>query len=88
MNKKVWDIAYELDIEKSVEKTIEICNLVRRGLAETPYRIDMTTLLEAYIDKIFRDPLLRSTLLNILKYLMKRKNIGTIIINRIKRKTY
>jgi hypothetical protein len=48
----------------------------------------MTTLLEAYIDKIFRDPLFRSTLLNILKYLMKRENIGTIIINRIKRKTY
>jgi uncharacterized protein YqgQ len=88
MNKKVWDIAYELGIEKSVEKTIEICNLVRRGLAETPYRIDMATMLDAYIDKIFRDPLFRSTLLNILKYLVKRENIGTIIINRIKRKTY
>jgi len=88
MNKKVWDIAYELDIEKSVEKTIEICSLVRRGLTETPHRIDMTTLLDVYIDKIFRDPLFRSTLLNILKYLMKRENIGTIIINRIKRKSY
>jgi uncharacterized protein YqgQ len=88
LNKKVWDIAYELGIEKPVEKTIEICSLVRRGLAETPYRIDMATILDAYIDKIFRDPLFRSTLLNILKYLMKRENIGTIIINRIKRKTY
>jgi hypothetical protein len=86
LNKKVWDIAYELGIEKPVEKTIEICSLVRRGLAETPYRIDMATILDAYIDKIFRDPLFRSTLLNILKYLMKRENIGTIIINRIKRK--
>ena len=65
MNKKVWNIAYELGIEKSIEKTIEIFNLVRRGLAETPYRIDMATMLNAYIDKIFRDPLFRSTLLNI-----------------------
>jgi hypothetical protein len=88
MNKKVWDIAYELGIEKSVEKTIEICNLVRRGLAETPYRIDMATMLDTYIDKIFRDPLFRSTVLNILKYLMKRENIGTLILNRIKRKSY
>jgi hypothetical protein len=86
MNKKVWDIAYELGIDKSVEKTIEICNLVRRGLAETPYRLDITTILDAYIDKIFRDPLFRSTVLNILKYLMKQENIGTIILNRIKRK--
>jgi hypothetical protein len=88
MNKKVWNIAYELDIEKSVEKTIEICSLVRRGLTETPYRIDIATLLDVYIDKIFRDPLFRSTLSNILKYLMKREDIGTIIINRIKRKSY
>jgi hypothetical protein len=88
MNKKVWDIAYELGIDKSVEKTIEICNLVRRGLAETPYRPDITTILDAYIDKIFRDPLFRSTVLNILKYLMKQENIGTIILNRIKRKSY
>ena len=86
MNKKVWDIAYELGIDKSVEKTIEICNLVRRGLAETPYRLDITTILDAYIDKIFRDPLFRSTVLNILKYLMKQENIGTIILNRMKRK--
>ena len=71
-----------------VEKTMEICSLVRRGLVETPYRIDMATLLDVYIDKIFRDPLLRSTVLNILKYLMKRENIGTIILNRIKRKSY
>jgi hypothetical protein len=61
---------------------------VRRGLAETPYGLDITTILDAYIDKIFRDPLFRSTVLNILKYLMKQENIGTIILNRIKRKSY
>ena len=44
-----------MDIEKSVEKTIEICSLVRRGLAETPYRLDITTLLDAYIDKMFEE---------------------------------
>jgi hypothetical protein len=38
------------------------------------------------MDKMFRDPLFRSTVLNILKYLIKRENIGTIILNRIKRK--
>jgi hypothetical protein len=59
-----------------------------KRVAETPYRLDIATLLDAYIDKIFRDPLFRSTVLNILKYLMKRENIGTIILNRIKRKSY
>jgi len=71
-----------------LRKTIEICNLVRRGLAETPYRLDITTILDAYIDKIFRDSLFRSTVLNILKYLMKQENIGTIILNRIKRSSF
>jgi len=69
-----------------VEKTIEICSLVRSGLAETPYRIYMTTLLDAYIDKVFRDPLFRSTISNILKYLMKRENIGTINNKQNKKK--
>ena len=52
---------YELGIEKSVEKTIETCSLVRRGLVEAPYRLDITTLLEVYMGKMFRDLLLSHT---------------------------
>jgi len=45
---------------------------VRRGLVEAPYRLKPHVLLKAYTHKALHDPVFRSTLLNIPRYMARR----------------
>jgi hypothetical protein len=60
---------------------------VRRGLVEAPYRLKPHVLLKAYTHKALHDPVFRSTLLNIPRY-MARRDLGPKISARLTRRGY
>lgn len=83
-----WEVAEELKIEASLRELLEVCDLVRRGLAEAPYRLRPHTLARAYLRKALGDPTFRTTLPNALRYILSRKDIGTEILVRLIRRSY
>jgi hypothetical protein len=87
MNKRAWDIAVEHGVEEALEALLEACSLVRRGLVEAPYRLKSHVLFKAYTHKALHDPVFRSTLLNILRYLARR-DLGLRISARLTRRSY
>jgi hypothetical protein len=88
LNKGAWDIAVEHSVEESLETLLETCSLIRNNLVEAPCRIKPSILLKAYMGKLVNDPLLRGTLVNIVKYFASRRDIGEKIVSRITRKSY
>jgi hypothetical protein len=88
LNKRAWDIALEHRVEESLEALLETCSLIKNNLVEAPCRIKPSILLKAYMGKLVNDPLLRGTLVNIVKYFASRRDIGEKIVSRITRKSY
>jgi hypothetical protein len=87
MNKRVWSLAIEYNVEGALEALLETCSLVKAGLVEAPYRLKSHVLFKAYTRKALHDPLFRSTLLNILRYLARR-DLGLGISARLTRRSY
>jgi hypothetical protein len=88
LNKRAWDIAVEHRVEESLETLLETCSLIKNNLVEAPCRLKPSILLIAYMGKLVNDPLLRGTLVNIVKYFASRRDIGEKIVSRITRKSY
>jgi hypothetical protein len=57
------------------------------GLVEASYRLEPYVLFKAYACKALHDPLFRSTLLNILRYLA-RGDVGRRVLARLTRGSY
>jgi hypothetical protein len=87
MSRGVWSIAVEHGVEEALEALLEVCSLVRRGLAEAPYRLKPHVLFKAYARKALHDTLFRSTLLNIPRY-MARRDLGLRVSTRLTRGSY
>ena len=85
---RAWKVAAELGIEAALRELLEACDLVKRGLAEAPYRLRPHTLARAYLGKALGDSAFRATLPNALRYLLLRRNVEAEILNRLTRKSY
>jgi len=88
VNREVWGLAVDQGVEKALEELLRTCSLVKDGVVEAPCKLKPHVVLEAYLEKLLRDPYFRGTLPNILKYLAKRQDIGERIITRITRRSY
>jgi len=88
MNKRTWSIAVDQGVKEALGELLKTCSLVKLGVIETPYRLKLHIVLKAYLDKIVRNTSFRATLLNILKYITTRKDLGKKIITRIIQRSY
>ena len=88
LNSRAWRIAVDLNVKQVLREPLKICNLIKSGLAEAPYKLELHMIVKAYIEKTLEDPVFRATLPNMLKYIIIRKNIGAVILRRITRKSY
>ncbi len=88
MNRKAWDIAIEFGVERALQTLLHVCNLLRSGLVEAPYKLEQSILFRVYLDKALHDPVFRTTMLNILKYIILVRNSGRMIFYKITRKSY
>jgi len=88
LSTKAWRVAAELGVEATLRELLKVCDLVKRGLAEAPYRPRPHTLARAYLGKVLGDTVFRTILPNALKYLLSRRNIGTKVLGRLTRRSY
>jgi hypothetical protein len=88
LNSRAWRIAVDLNVKQALRELLKICNLIKSGLTEAPYKLEPHIVVKAYIEKTLEDPVFRATLPNTLKYIMTRKDIGATILRRITRKSY
>ncbi|MGC8975364.1 MAG: nucleotidyltransferase family protein [Thermoprotei archaeon] len=87
MSKRVLELASKLNVEDSLEIITSLNELVDRGLIELPFKIPVSYLAKAYLNKIVRDSDFRSTLTNILEYLLT-KRAGVSVKWRLTRVSY
>jgi hypothetical protein len=87
MNRMVWSLTVEYGVEEVLEALLETCSLVREGFVDTPYRLEPHVVFGVLTRKVLRDSLFRSTLPNILKYLVRRDS-GLRILTRLTRRSY
>jgi len=83
-----WRVAAELGVEDALRELLKACDLVKRGLAEAPYRLGPHTLARAYLGKALGDPVFRATLPNALRYLLSHKDTGAEVLGRLTRRSY
>jgi hypothetical protein len=54
---------------------------------EAPYKLKPHVILKAYTEKMIEDPVLRTTVSNMLKYITTRR-AGAQILSRLRRRSY
>lgn len=88
LSREVWGVAVDYSVEEALEELLRVCSLVRSGVEEAPCKLRPHVVLRAYVEKAMHDPSFRSTLPNILRYVITRRDIGKKIIARINRRSY
>jgi hypothetical protein len=84
----VWSLAEELGAIKALETLHSICRTIEAGYTETPYKLSIGTTTRILIEKLVEDPIFRATAINMVKYILKRRDIGTRMLSRILRESY
>jgi len=88
LSSRVWKVVAGLGVEIALKELLEACDLVKRGLAEAPYRLKPYTPARAYLGKVLGDPVFRTTLPNAFRYPLSRRNIGAEVLDRLTRRSY
>jgi len=88
LTRRTIRVAEELGARRALEKLLNICREVRVGISEAPYKLPHSSLLEIYAEKFSEDPTFRATIMNILRYVVKRGDSGRAILQRLTRKSY
>jgi len=88
LTKRAMRIAEELKARRALGILIKTCRAVREGSIETPYKLPPPLLLKTYAEKTATDSTFRATAPNILRYIVKRKDTGRAILQRLTRKSY
>jgi hypothetical protein len=88
LSREVWGLAVDYGVEEALEELLRVCSLVKNGVEEAPCKLRPHAVLRAYVGKAMHDPSFRSTLPNILRYVIMRRDIGEKIIARINRRSY
>jgi len=84
---EAWGVAVEHRVEGALEALLGACSLIGEGYAEAPYKLKLHAVLGALTRKAARDPLLRGTLPNALRYLT-RGDVGWGVLARLTRGSY
>ena len=84
---RVIDIANVLGVKHSLDILASTCGEVIRG-AEAPVRLGIATLARAYANKALSDPIFRGTSINILRYLLTRRDASRAVLSRLTRRSY
>jgi len=84
----VWSLAEELGADKALETLYSICRAIGAGYVEAPHKLGIATTTRILSEKLIEDPAFRATAINIVKYILKHRNIGTKILSRILREGY
>jgi hypothetical protein len=84
---EAWGVAVEHRVEGALEALLGACSLIGEGYAEAPRRLGPHAVLGALTRKVVRDPLLRGTLPNALRYLT-RGDVGRRVLARLTRWSY
>jgi hypothetical protein len=87
LSEEAWGVAVEHRVEGALEALLGVCSLIREGYAEAPYKLGPHAVLGALARKVVRDPLLRGTLPNALRYLT-RGDVGRRALARLTRESY
>ena len=87
-NRGVWSLAEELGAIKALETLHDICRAIGAGYVEAPYKLGIVTATRILSEKLAKDPIFRATTINIIKYILKQRDIGTRILSRILRRSY
>jgi hypothetical protein len=84
----VWSLAEELGADKALETLHNICRAIGAGYTEAPHKFSIVTTTGILIEKLAEDPIFRATTINMVKYTLKHRDIGTRILSRILRESY
>ncbi len=87
-SRKTIGLAKELKTLESIRILMWICDLIEKATLETPTRLPTHLLLKAYLEKFTNDKTFVVTTPNIIKYLVKRRDVGSILFKRITRRSY
>jgi hypothetical protein len=87
-NREAWSLAERFGAGKALEALHSICRAIGAGYAEAPYRLSIGTTTKILSEKLVEDSIFRATTVNIVKYILKHRDIGTRILSRILRKSY
>lgn len=86
-NRRTLDLAEELNAGEALELSLKINEQIERGVVETPLKLNPAQVASILSKKFAKDPYFRSTTLNLLKLLSRRRAVQQLIW-RITRKTY
>jgi len=81
-------VAEELGAGRALWVLLEVCRDVRRGAADAPRKLPPVLLLKLYVEKFSEDPAFRDTAINILKYVLERRDFGKVFLQRLTRRSY
>jgi hypothetical protein len=84
----VWSLAEELGVDKALKTLYSICRAIEAGYIEAPYKLSSGATIKILSEKFVEDPIFRVTTINIVKYIIKHRDIGARILNRLLRKSY
>jgi hypothetical protein len=87
-NKEVWSLAEELGAIKALETLHSICKAIEAGYTEAPHKLSTATTTRILSKKLIEDPIFRATAINMVKYILKHRDIGTKMLSRILRRSY
>jgi hypothetical protein len=84
----VWSLAEELEADKALEILHSICRAIGAGYTEAPYKLSIATTTKILSEKLIEDPIFRATAINMVKYIIKHRDIGTRMLSRMLRGSY
>jgi len=87
-SREAWSLAERLGAGKALKAFHSICRAIGAGYAEAPYRLSIGATTKILSKKLVEDPVFRATTINIVKYILRHRDIGTRILSRLLRESY
>jgi hypothetical protein len=87
-NREVWGLAEELSVGRALETLHSVCRAIGTGRAEAPHRLKPYVVMNALAKKFVSDSIFRATTLNVPRYILRRREIGAMLVCRLTRKSY
>jgi hypothetical protein len=87
-NRGARNLANELGADEALEALYNICRAIGAGHAKAPYRLGLGMVAKVLTKKLVEDPVFRATAINTLRYAFGRRDIGTRMLSRFRRKSY
>jgi len=87
-SREAWSLAEELSVGRALETLHSVCRAIGTGHAEAPHRLKPYVVMNALAKKFVSDSIFRATTLNVPRYILRRREIGAMLVGRLTRKSY